>query len=766
MSKIQRTVSFLTAVVAVTGLLCGLQVIPGAQGQVQPGLPPVAQPKEDVPVEGKPIDTTAEKYSAVTPVEKTEFRQVLRVARECFLDQDWEEGTKALQFILDNPEDYLFDKIRDTDPRTGKPRVRTPGVKYEARRLLGTMPPDGLKVYELGYGLTAKGILADAKAKGDVKKLTDVVERYLFTDAGFEAVDLLATYYLNRGNFNKAANYFDLLLTYGKKRTEVTNLTWFKAALAHKRAGNTVRYEDIWKSLTPKLEQTGGVKANGQLISVARLKNYLGNAPNEQIDLFANDWLMKHGNPSRSAQGNGSQPLLGERLWVRKTVNDINEIIKTSDPSAEAEEMLDMALNKAKETPGVPILNGFFPIATQGKAIFRTHAGLTSMLVEDLVDAKGNIIAKAGELDWKSFHLPTSLGSVLDTGVNQKDIQRDLRVKAAAWIQEYESRYPGSTSFLYENSLLGSLSADSGHVYTVDDLPVPIPPQYIRNPSYWNNTQTVPMSIKGFILKNNLYAFDIETGLTKWMRGNVFQPHMIDKNPALTFKVDPDFDNSFFLGAPLPIQGKLYVLNENADGEIRLVSLDPETGKLLPPMQTLGTVESMSRVAYDPLRRTHAVHLAFSDGIIVCPTNAGHVFGFDPLSRTFAWTYAYRERQIGTTSNNVGGFGRPVTQSIPPTPATWKSAPPVISNGKLVFTAPDAHSVHCLDLQTGSLLWKKSKSPNDLFLAGVWNDRVLIVGKNGCRARRLSDGEQDWYLTTGNMPSGQGVAANGIYYLP
>ena len=59
--------------------------------------------------------------------------------------------------------------------------------------------------------------------------------------------------------------------------------------------------------------------------------------------------------------------------------------------------------------------------------------------------------------------------------------------------------------------------------------------------------------------------------------------------------------------------------------------------------------------------------------------------------------------------------------------ANWHSAPPVIQDGKVVFTAPDANSVHCINLRDGTPVWKKRQSENDLYLAGVFGGKVLIV---------------------------------------
>src|SRR5262249_42866470 len=61
--------------------------------------------------------------------------------------------------------------------------------------------------------------------------------------------------------------------------------------------------------------------------------------------------------------------------------------------------------------------------------------------------------------------------------------------------------------------------------------------------------------------------------------------------------------------------------------------------------------------------------------------------------------------------------------------------------------------------------WKADHKAGDLYLGGIHGAKVLVVGKEKCRALNLADGQEAWSLTTG-LPSGRGIAANGLYYLP
>src|SRR5207253_11106140 len=95
---------------------------------------------------------------------------------------------------------------------------------------------------------------------------------------------------------------------------------------------------------------------------------------------------------------------------------------------------------------------------------------------------------------------------------------------------------------------------------------------------------------------------------------------------------------------PISGGGKLYVLNEKNNGDLRLWCLDPTKGTVISPVQKLGTVKKEHAYFHDIARRVNAIHLAYGEGILVCPTNAGEILGVDLMSRTLAWAFPYREK--------------------------------------------------------------------------------------------------------------------------
>src|SRR5262249_52711638 len=128
----------------------------------------------------------------------------------------------------------------------------------------------------------------------------------------------------------------------------------------------------------------------------------------------AHDWPMAGGGPTRAAQAKGSPPLLDEVLWRRKTILDKSDESGEVDRGQEAKVWLNDALDRVSKTaPNMPVMPGFFPVAANGRLIYRTYNGLTAVYLKETRDNEGKILGKPGEVDWKTTELDGALASAL-----------------------------------------------------------------------------------------------------------------------------------------------------------------------------------------------------------------------------------------------------------------------------------------------------------------------------------------------------------------
>jgi outer membrane protein assembly factor BamB len=389
-----------------------------------------------------------------------------------------------------------------------------------------------------------------------------------------------------------------------------------------------------------------------------------------------------------------------------------------------------------REQCGQAVLPAFYPLAVTATVpgitrqgvplmIFRSHLGVHA------VDTETGKLAWEEESDWSL----------------ERMFRGSNKVEA---IQQWRQRYTDDCrqSIVLENSVLGNLCADGQRVYAVEDLAVP-PVSF----KWWPDpTGRVLVGLDGeqeehakrlwgqrvsdAIHHNELWALDAESGKLLWLAGG-----MGEKGELM---------ESFFLGPPLPLEGKLYLLNQK-ERDLRLACLDARRGKVEWVLRLGQTGQTLLE---DFHRRIHAASVVHGDGVLVCPTNAGAVVGVDLASHGLAWSYVYGASQKPA---------RPAAKAEKDD--GWQVTAPIVAGGKVVFTAPDAAAVHCLNLRDGSLLWKAERREGDLYLAGVFGDIVLVVGREWCRGLRLRDGQRVWSLETGRS-SGRGAAAGGLYYLP
>ena len=138
-------------------------------------------------------------------------------------DFDWFAlliGTDVIEDIGVGGDGLTFDfGLED-----GKETSQWTSIRFEANRLLGTMPPNGLQVYDLQFGGKARDLLAEARKSPDLRSsdelrnqstveiLADVAQRFLHTKAGSEAAEMLGTFYLDRGQPVMATLCFERLL--------------------------------------------------------------------------------------------------------------------------------------------------------------------------------------------------------------------------------------------------------------------------------------------------------------------------------------------------------------------------------------------------------------------------------------------------------------------------------------------------------------------------------------------------------------------------
>jgi outer membrane protein assembly factor BamB/tetratricopeptide (TPR) repeat protein len=661
-------------------------------------LPP---PDKDVEKSDKPGDppmpmTTIP--SVVTLPSDTRNRQKLEAAKDYVKTKDWPEATSALQSLLDGREDQFLQK--PFAPMTdAKPVNVGSGLRAEASRVLDTLPPRGLEYYNGAQGAKAQALLRSARAQGDAGLLQEVVRRYFHTEAGAEAADSLAGLWLDRGQVFEAARLFERMLA-RPDADKLSPQTLFRAVTVFHMVGDRANEDAIWKRLAVKVPD--GIELGGQRVALDALRTELGKMPGAPVP---GDWPVYRGQADRSTRGDGDVPIL-EPTWKAGTIS-----------SPAAKELIEQGMRTLERT-NRPLLPSAYPIATRGRLVYRSHAGIHA------------VETATGTEVWMRPS-PVSVDAIA------RDSGRLVTIRS--WLQMYQANTGNALEANHlplEHSTGGVISTDGQRVYAVEDLPIPPPPDYLVQLQAGGIPRFGPLI--DWMFSSRLRALDLDTGAIAWEKGG---------------RGAGEMHNAFFLSAPLPIDGKLYTLVEK-DGEIKLYCLEATRGDVL-WSQRLGAFRD--RVLTDPARRLRGVHMTFAGGLLICPSDSGAVFAIDPFRRELAWAFLYPTKKLapqeGGTLFDLNAYN-----------ASCRESAPVVADGKVVYTPTDSDKVYCLNFKDGSLAWEAPQE-GSLFLAGAGQGHALLVGATGVRTLNLADGKPGWTRPVG-VPAGQGAVSGSAYYLP
>ncbi len=305
----------------------------------------------------------------------------------------------------------------------------------------------------------------------------------------------------------------------------------------------------------------------------------------------------------------------------------------------------------------------------------------------------------------------------------------------------------GDTSCLvFDDATSGNLASDGRLVFAVEAPPdalTPVEPLvggfgfgrgFGRQPSSWNGG-------------NTLTAYDLGNGgMVRW--------RLPERKGGEEAGQSGD-STTWFLGPPLVVGNELYGLAEEG-GEVRLECRTAENGRLRwkQPLASYDEQETVMRPEARG-RRLAGLTPALSDGLLVCPLGAGCVVAFDTATRSLLWAHNYARSAPGDDGQSRGTV-RPLGEP---------SA--VIAGGIAVLAPYDAPGLVCLRLRDGKPAWPKPKNGR-LRVAGVVNDRVIVVGDSTVESLELATGNRVWKrpLADVGRPSGRGVLTPLSLLLP
>ena len=654
------------------------------------------------------------------------LKQHLSRALRAIADKQYSDAVSHLGTILteeiepeaaNDPEgdNQQVEKNQDYFVETPEAPGSYVSLKGEAQRLLGSLPPIALQLYELQYGSDATRMLDNALATGDFSNLTTITRKYFHTSAGYEAAILLGHRDRDHGrplaaalNFKRVYDSPAARSKYDPELSLILATCWLYAQIPSK-ATETLRalkenipnsrfkvggkQYDIFSANDDPLQWLNTLAGQGEIISLS-----------DNIQ-----WVLFRGSPSRNANSQGGNPMPSLR-WTIPTGRDRSDEIHLQ------------SMIQGEILQNQHAISTVQPLVVQNTVLTRTPRQLIAI---DFTTGKRLWEFPWFETDNQEYLLKASTQNPEGASTTR---QLELRQR------------------LMQDNAYGQVSSDSERVFLLWDLPVI---KQTSRTSFMVNPATGKQS--GAESSNQLAALDLKTeGSLAWIVGGTSG----EDEPALA--------GAFFLGPPLPLYGELYAIAE-LDGEIRLCVLDAASGSLK-WQQQLAHVDSRV-ISLDKSRRLAGATPSFADGVLVCPTSAGAIVAVDISARTLLWGYTYENL------NMVRGYPFSRTQFGNATKRSqqWIDATLTITDGSVIATPVESSKLICLDLLTGKPQWKPLTRNKDLYIACIKQGMIIIVGEQKISAIDMATGEDAWEKAIDISPgivNGRGFLTNQTYFVP
>ena len=509
----------------------------------------------------------------------------------------WDQALERLELVLSNSDRAT---VRTSE---GRPQL----VAWEANRLLARLPATALSTYRLRHEAQAAQLYREAQATGNWDRMMDVATQFFHTDTGKEAANAIGNFHFDRGEFGLASVWYARLLEAAPASRRTPNGASKSLWLCENRA--TRRPATSFSSGSNRTATSRSTSAgipSSRTPGCGVLPGSI-NPPSPSCKNGCNSWEAPAARGPRQA-GNRSYCPAGS-IRPRKTS-------ACSTRSAR--------WRRIWGTAGRAPIPAAFPLMVKDRIAFRTLRGV------HVLDAA------SGRLLWET-PAEFSEDSLLAGYRSPFDFDNGFafrRMRGGMWRTDFsggESAADGHplTGLLHRNANYGLLASDGTRLFVIEDDAVvmhgPAGTGFqLVGDSYENQRRTPG---------NRLTAYDLTTGREVWAIGG----------PANGESFDLPLAGNFFFGAPLVDGGELFVVGER-DLDIRLYALDPDTGRV---HWSQLLAHSDAKIEQDLGRRWWTAQVAYSNGILVCPTTQGWLVGVDRLNHSVLWMDRYAPPRPG-----------------------------------------------------------------------------------------------------------------------
>lgn len=691
--------------------------------------------------------STAHAVQPPGDVEQRGLQQLILETEESLASQSWLEAAERLDQAWEmacEGEDPLM-VATGTDVRqlaAGETEILA-GGKARLESLYYNSPAAFKTEFARQFSEVAQARLSDVLSSGDFTEVRRLSTRYAFSPAARDALLLLTTRSLNRGDFLEAA----LLLSRIQRMNEKPDATLIlQMAVCYARAGLMTDAADVMRQLR-KDSGAETVEVHGEKIRLPEtpaeiaqwLKTQTGESVAVRTGVVPADWLQPGGSYRRlSSRSRG--PAGFQTQW-KSNLFEVQDVLYSEQYNPLLVEFRDPVEREAlrllqRNSTVVPAAQ---PLVMGEQTIFRTPFGIRSI----------NMLS--GELIWEVTRPDSRLKAILDERTAD-DESRNSGRNGAFGAQSFIDPRAQLLYQMIRTNTASQMAINGKTLFVVDEC----------SSATWNDDMGSVIGLNGSlsIPSNYIRAYDAESGLFKWEAGGQTQ------NIALPAGQGNLLAGFYFLGAPLVLGQRTYVLAESGEG-IFLIQIaepaamseraaDADSGLLISDAQASlnpKVVKSQIltipeyKLPQHPVRKHAGLMPSFAQGMLICPTCDRRIVAVSAEDHSLRWIFRYagntRLQEIGGDNLVLFGGRDAVDTKSVDMDSRWTDSLARIIDGRVLITPRDSDQLYCLDLQTGLMIWSV---PRNVFhaIGTVTSDNVVLVGNQRVASFSMTDGRLLW----------------------
>ena len=679
-------------------------------------------------------------------VEQRGLQQLILETEESLASQSWLEAAerldKAWEMACEDEDPLMVATGADVRQLAAGETEILAGGKARLESLYYSSPAPFRTEFARQFSELAESKLSDAVSSGDFTEVRRLATRYAFCPAARNTLMMMTSRSLDRGDFLEAA----LLLSRVQRMNAAPDTALIlQMAVCYARAGLITDATDVILQLR-KDSGAETVNVRGENVRlpgtpaeiVEWLKNQTAQSNAAGALAGGTDWLQPGGSYRRLA------PRLrgpaGFRTQWKSNLFEVQDVLYSEqynpllaefrDP-VERESLRLLQRNSTIVPAGLPLVMG-------QQAIFRTPFGIRSV----------NMLS--GELTWEVTRPDSRLKTILDERAAESENASSGRDDFG--LRAYVDPRAQLLYQMIRTNTASQMAINGRTLFVVDEC---------ANAT-WNDDMGGMLGPNGSlsIPSNYIRAYDAESGLFRWEAGGQTQ------NVALPAGQGNLLAGFYFLGAPLVLGQRTYVLAESGEG-IFLIQIaepvaladkaaDADSGLLISDAQASVNPKVVKsqiltvpeyKLPQHPVRKHAGLMPSFAQGMLICPTCDQRIVAVSAEDHSLRWIFRYagntRVQEIGGENLVLFG-GRDVidTKSVD-MDSRWIDSLARIVNGKVLITPRDSDQLYCLDLQTGLMIWS---TPRNVFhaIGTVTSDKVVLVGNQRVAAFSMTDGRLIW----------------------